>query len=675
MKTRVTIVVAVVLMGVVAYLAWPRTDGIERADLAERRSSTPTATATHVSTHAESVGFTDTNVPDPSAEPEAETRDASTTEDGDRAVPEGADPDRAVPEGGVLFFCRLVSASDGQPLGGQYVLFQETPHKAGRRVRTDPQGCFSVASRFLPCSSIRSQVDGYEQICIRCSPDHQTVSTALEIRLCRAARLWGHVVRPDGEPVANVAVVLVPGGTPMDDTYLYKVVQEPWSGVTDRSGAFEIDGITAGIPLVPRIVRPGAKPPRNEPLSERTAGLFDGPWIQDSIRVQTHMLEPPLAQDEVREVRWIVPQGTTIRGRVVDQNGAPLARYRCLLVDPPYPSRYFGFELDAVVGRARTDDAGSFRIEDVPVGRWLLGVRPEASVGEERPSEVAPWGTWIDVPQGGGEISTRITVYRGVSISGRVQVPEDVRDPVTVQAVRDGVGTDGVFRAFADCERDGSFVIGPLIPGSYDLSASRTHHDAESATLLVPAGATDVVLHLVPLARASISGQVVHRETREMAGPRCEIQAVSCPSRTGSVQPIQGWVEESGRFGLSVQPGTYHIVATTDYGRIGCLRDVSVAAGAELHGLCIELNQGGFLHVRPPAARRGFLRVAVVSQSFPGPLVYSFDSNRQTMTVPCGVLKVSLEQGYFVEGEWRVRVLSDKTVRVAPGQTVAVAFE
>jgi len=374
---------------------------------------------------------------------------------------------------------------------------------------------------------------------------------------------------------------------------------------------------------------------------------------------------------EVRRVQWSLPPETTIRGQVLDQDGAPVTAAKVLCVEPIVQSRYFIPVDDAVLARARTDGSGRFRITGIPGGRWLIGVQPETMQVGGRPPGVARWGTWIDAPHQGGEILVQVTVYRGIYISGRAVAPEGFREHIWVQAtqVDAGAGFDG-FSEVSPCEDDGSFVVGPLIPGSYNLYASRP--DAESSDQIVDAGATDVVLHLAPVPGGSLRGRVVHRVTQKPMA--CRVQIIPHQGRRDRphADPFRE-ADPSGDFKWDfLQAGTYDLVATTPNGWIGVLQGVVVSAGAEITGLRIEMDRGGFVRLVTSTATHPFLRVSVVRRFLAGPILYPFAPYCPRITVPAGVSEVCIIQ-CAPDGSMP-KVLEKQTVRVEPGQIVSVRF-
>jgi hypothetical protein len=200
----------------------------------------------------------------------------------------------------------------------------------------------------------------------------------------------------------------------------------------------------------------------------------------------------------------------------------------------PSPGREAFFGLPIEPRRTRTDEAGRFALGNVLAGAWWLGpatpggarsARLESSVppgdGEaipprtirvlvpdggpevqvdvgrsDAPSDgggaISPRAIAVEVPAGEPEVGVVLDVVRGLTVRGRVVGPAgepELRGVVGWYESRAGEWT-------ARCDEDGSFVLGPLVPGELLIQVRDAF--VSSDVLRVPAGTQGAVLHAPP---------------------------------------------------------------------------------------------------------------------------------------------------------------------------------
>jgi len=273
----------------------------------------------------------------------------------------------------------------------------------------------------------------------------------------------------------------------------------------------------------------------------------------------------------------------------------------------------------------------------VSAGVWRLS--PEAKLrmhgADVSADEVAPVAMVVEIPAGVPEHEVELLVHRGLTIRGKVLDPDG--NPATQANVS---ASQPPIYINQNGREDGSFVLGPLAPGSYRVAADAYFSPAApSESVRVEAGARDVVLQL--RRGGKLAGRVVDGKSGE--GVVAQI-AVSIPSDALS-RINMPTSKPDGSFELvGLLPGAYALCAAANDGRVGSLRGVELAAGGDLHDLVIQLVPGARVRVRYAGAQ-DFCSARVVQD---GAIVATDGVEKgtsKTFSVPVGSVKVVCRLG------------------------------
>jgi hypothetical protein len=357
-----------------------------------------------------------------------------------------------------------------------------------------------------------------------------------------------------GEPLAGVRTVLTIGSDdPMggSDEDVFSLDTEPERRVaTDEGGTCRFEDVPADRPLV---------------LELQPAG---SPSVTEI---------PPLrlAAGEERELEWRLGEGTLLTGTMVDSHGVPVSNESLWLVrarkDGP---TIFNADQRSEARRTVTDESGRFVFEDVGAGGWWLG--PSAARrAEDAPDleALAPYAERIELRPGESARDVRLVVHRGLFVRGMVVMPEgESADAVYVWASL--LGLEPV-SASAEPTAEGFFLLGPLVPGRYELTAQKLGAGLSEPVVAEP-GAEGVRLILRP--GGTLTGGV-----RFPPGSEGMTAVVSVRhAGTGRWQLTNADAFGSVRFeGLA--EGTYDVCARAGGAWFGHRSGVVVRAGTEAH--------------------------------------------------------------------------------------------
>src|SRR4030095_17005169 len=166
----------------------------------------------------------------------------------------------------------------------------------------------------------------------------------------------------------------------------------------------------------------------------------------------------------------------------------------------------------------------------------------------------APFATLVEIQPGEAEHQIELVVHRGLRITGSLRDPDG--KPVNNAGIEARTGETWLGTSGGE---DGTFVLGPLLPGTYTLAASPSFHKglARSEPLQAEAGARELVLRLRP--GGTLSGRVVDAGTGEGVGSTI---AVSQPgNKTEYIYFPRSKADGSFELG-GLLPGTYSLAAT-----------------------------------------------------------------------------------------------------------------
>ena len=215
-------------------------------------------------------------------------------------------------------------------------------------------------------------------------------------------------------------------------------------------------------------------------------------------------------------------RGGAIEGRILDQDGEPVARIQASLIRARYVQ---GRRVLQPAGSDQTDDRGQFRIYDIPPGTYYLMATPRVfGVTDESRAVYPPiYFPGVLDPQeaakikmvSGGELrgyDLPLFETTGYQITGKVTSP-DGQPPRRVFVMAQKVPSSGLARP-ASAEgtgAQGDFTLRGLIPGTYRLVAQERREDRFlTGSTMVEIGNQDVAGVVLPLGNgAELQGRVV----------------------------------------------------------------------------------------------------------------------------------------------------------------------
>ncbi len=438
---------------------------------------------------------------------------------------------------------------------------------------SDANGVFEFA--FETSASIHAAVRavGFATALFAASDGHDSADQAREIRLEPEAVLVARVV--DGSRAVRGANVMI-------ETNCEILLKEPealgadlswfsdgelrWAAETDSNGAAILRRLPSRAELVLQVAAPDKAP----------------------IQVPAKLTFRP---GEKRELTIDLASSSSIRGRVVDQFGHPLAS--CGVWAMPatvnWIGRYFQ-NYDRPTHKTVTDEDGSFQLPDVRSGAWYVGpaaMNPASLTEVPMELRIAPFGQVVEVVDGAPSINVEVRAWRGLSIQGRVE--DDAGQPVeraTVTTVRWKTLVEGGPSCRSDA--DGAFVLGPLPDFEFEFIASGSRDkNAPSELVAAHAGTRDVVLRL--RSAAAISGRTIDAKSREAAICHTELAAIDAAG-TGYWRTSGGGSQETFDFKGFVG-GRYALIAHATDGRIGVFGPIETIAGRTVENVEVLVDE------------------------------------------------------------------------------------
>lgn len=474
-----------------------------------------------------------------------------------------------------FFFGRVVADENGVPLAGV-----EIRDWGSNRITIGVHGSTSRTEEISPITTdlhgefllplprwddriVSIETDGRGRALVLVSDLFSAPENRLEVRLPRAARLVGRVTGGSAEG---------PGFLVRLETESHHLAQPdgsdvftddvPWTAPADLDGRFVIENLPPDVPIA--------------------AMLLDGNTV---VRREAQRLT--LDPGETREVEWRLFEGAAVHGVALDPDDRPVEGVVIWLLPATTATRTYLADHHEPIASATTDAQGAFQFIDVAAGEWVVGPAPRTSSVRSQPRDIAPAVTPLTLEPGVPLVDILVRIYRGHYIEGRITGPDGELVEHSTAWAR---GREGRGFIWGDADDEGRFRVGPLLPGEYDINAEAMFSGyASSPSVLARSGDTDVSLTLT--LGGSIHGTVVDAVTGEGAPA-----SIACHRPDGG-----GYMMMSGggnAFSLEgLDPGTYHLTAVVDDGRIGVLRDVVVDPASPVHDLEIRVQRGAWVRV------------------------------------------------------------------------------
>ncbi|MCA8978993.1 MAG: carboxypeptidase regulatory-like domain-containing protein [Planctomycetes bacterium] len=353
----------------------------------------------------------------------------------------------------------VVARATGEPLLGVQV---RGPSR-GEVARTDAEGRFRIP---FEAGTYALLADGYRRLGFELDELHATPASAARFELDRVARLEVAIYDERGGRLPGARVVLraadVAASAPSP---LAGLVEEEWSGLTDRTGVCRFSDLPADRALRATIHAD------ERLLREIRWPLVIGP------------------QDRL-SVGWIVDRGRDRLGRLYGPEGEPLAGVRLWLLandDGPFerrrPRHLSADDHDTPLRELVTDAEGRFELPDLQHGWYRIGPAPG---GEHVPLAVALEHDLRDEPR-----RVRLSAVCGATISGIVR-GSDGEGLAHALVFAEEVGVAGVLSA--RCDEHGRFELQAAPEAELRLLARDDRFGFETRIFELEAGARELAL-------------------------------------------------------------------------------------------------------------------------------------------------------------------------------------
>jgi len=497
-----------------------------------------------------------------------------------------------IPVGDDLHYVgRVLTAGDGLPISGatveavhiqsRFLQVGAGPAKPERKeavldaTTTGGDGFFELRTSSAKRPYVRVRAPGFSMRLLVPGEGHGSLENAEVVLLARCSTLRVTLLDASGSALPDAAVVLSTepfelaqglGSLEATASFLQSSASEEisrWESSTDSLGRCEVVDLPAGVVLQTRVSREGRE-----------------------LKRDVLTLDP----GETREVVWRLGSGCRLEGTVVDQEGRPVAKKRVWMLrdELDREPRYFEGLEDVDVLEARTDDEGRFEFTDLATGSWRIGPAVDREPWDPpRESALAPWSEPLEIAEGEVRRSLVLRVHRGLYVRGKVLDPSGLPTAeAQVLGFQDGQGS-----VSTETQEDGTFALGPLVPGRYHVWASDFRgQQAGSEPVIAESGQAGVVLRLT--AGSSLAGQVVDAGGTGVRGARVHVSAApaSFVSATST--------DDDGRFRFDgMPPGTYAVAATAGGMRAGLVTGIPVAEGAVRDDVVVGLGDGAELRL------------------------------------------------------------------------------
>jgi hypothetical protein len=449
------------------------------------------------------------------------------------------DPDGApIPKARAVVDSGLGRYADGR--------FPRTEHRLFE-ARSEADGLFELRLPDWDAHAVVVDAPGWSPAIVAADDVHASPDAAREVRLQRAATLVVRASDPHG-PRAGIEIVLETRGQALEPAGATtrastSMTTFRWSATTGARGDVVLEDLPSRVSLALRV-------------QDGTRTL--------PVPVPALALEP----GERRELEITVDPARAVRGRVV-LDGKPLAKSKVWRIVPVGDRKRSLAFYERREQEVESDGEGRFTFEDVPPGTWWITL--PAPAGNDARAKVSLPVEVVVVP-GVDPPEVLLEATSGTTIRGRVLDPKSAPAmDMLVVASRE----DPKEMRVAHTDEEGSFEVGPLDRGEFQLVAIDPHSKlAPSAYVIAKGGASEVLLRL--RLGITLAGRVVDAGTREPC--EAEIELIRA-NEQGHGQYTAATRE--GRFeSTGILAGTYSITAKTEDGRFGYVAGVVAEEGA-----------------------------------------------------------------------------------------------
>jgi hypothetical protein len=363
-----------------------------------------------------------------------------------------------------------------------------------------------------------------------------------------------------------------------------------------------------------------------------------------------------LEPGERRRLEWTVSAPCTLTGRTLDADGNPAQGVTVWLV-PDLDGvlqdfTVLGHAKENVAAKASSGPDGRFTLE-VGAGQWQIGPAPEqdhARSVKGRLVDIAPAVTPLVIEPGQERAEVTLTCWCGLFLRGTVRDPEG-------KPVRSGyVTARGEDDSPMDMLADGTFSIGPLVPGSYLVHVTSDDPelvDSEGRTVAAGTEHIEIVLGR----GSSLSARVLDADGDPVADAQVWIlsgRKYGNRSRTSAGGEV--------KFG-NLPGGTFSISASTAAGEYA-LERVTLGTGNSPGPIELHLAPAARLRVDVQHGPETALQVVILQDG--DPVGYMFLDESPVTALAPGEYELAL---------WGKEEVQRKRVRVDAGNETRVAFD
>jgi uncharacterized GH25 family protein len=465
---------------------------------------------------------------------------------------------------------KVVDSDSQAAIPEAQVTFQLRSDEKGVNVRrtakTDPQGGFEVKGLREGSYLLSAGAKGYFSLKSKLVEVSEKGERVFNLTLEQGSSIAGRVLDTAGNPIAAAVVrpsVAIPnGGWNQEISSLVNSLRD-LNAQTDAEGRYRLEGLSAHTGY-------SVAASHRDYASSTVEGLNLG------------------AKESLEDVELKLTRGGTVKGRVLDENGAgiPGANVSANLERPPGEDQPQFFFANQGGSSATTDREGGYTLAHLAAGSYGLraqakdrmsATRGQVTVAEERTLE------GIDITLGAGEVlSGRVVDGDGNAIAG-----------ATIQVFdRDS--------AQGRSDAEGRFTLKGLKAGRFSVNVSKSGFEPQNLQLEVPGKET--LFTLVRAGRIAGNVQAKGRESlpgfQIMATRRDASGGIS--SRSQSYQP-----DPTGKFEIEVGQGTYVLWAMVPGFAPSRSAEVAVKSGERVEGVVIDLVPGATIRGSVTAAGTG----------------------------------------------------------------------